>query len=113
MAVAFTPCDLFRVGNASSARLDRIRPRDVAIVKAGADDIVIAGSGGISTLDRPTGLGLSGPWYRLPQGTAYDDSFLILSNPHPGRWEWEPACDMPLTKYQAALADLNQEFVRV
>jgi hypothetical protein len=62
-------------------------------------------------MERPQGL--SGPWHRLPQGTAYDDAVLCLTNPYPGRWEWEPARNMLLADYCAALSILNQEFIRV
>lgn len=111
MTVVHTQLDLYRAGNATSARFDRVRPQDVVIWRTGTGDWVVARSGGVSTFDRPQGL--SGPWYRLPRGAAYDDATFHLSNPHPGRWKWEPARDMPLADYIAALAALNQTFVRM
>lgn len=111
MAAAHTPRDLYRAGTATSARFDRVRARDVLIGRSGAEDWVFAGTGGVSTSEQP--IGLAGSWYRLPQGTPYDDAALRLTNPHAGRWEWEPARHMPLADYRAALARLNQEFVRV
>jgi len=112
MPIAHTPLDLYRAGNATSARFDHVRLKDVVIGHVGTDIWVYAGTGGISTFERP--LGLSGPWYRLPQGTPYDDAILSLTKtPHGGRWEWEPARNMLLTDYVAALARLNQEFIRV
>lgn len=112
MATAYTPLDLFRADNATSARFDHVRAKDVGIQIINGEYWVHAGTGGISTFERP--LGLSGPWYRLPQGTLYDDAILYLRKSlNSGRWEWEPARNMLLTDYAATLARLNQEFIRV
>jgi hypothetical protein len=72
---------------------------------------VIARAGGASTLETPKGLG--GTWYRLPQGTPYDDAVFYLWNDYPGHWAWEPAQDMLLSDYLAALSAINAEFVLV
>ncbi len=112
MAMVGTPCDLYRAGNATSARFDHVRVKDVTIIITNGDHWVYAGSGGISTFERP--LGLAGPWHRLPQGTLYDDAiFYLRKTPYSGRWEWEPAQNMLLSAYVSALARLNQEFIRV
>jgi len=38
---------------------------------------------------------------------------LYLWNDYPGHWAWEPAIDMPLSDYEAALAAINAKFIRV
>jgi hypothetical protein len=112
MTVLKTPVDLFRAGNKSGARFDVLKPGEVA-TKVGRNGAqwVIARSGGASTVDAPTGL--RGTWHKLAQGTEYDDTIFALHNDYPGHWGWEPARDMPLADYVAALAALNQEFVRI
>src|SRR5665213_483505 len=105
-----TPCELFRAGNSSSARLDNVRPSDVTIVKVSGVDTVRARSGGISTHEAidPT---LNGIWWRLPAGTDYNDNVLFLNNDQTGHWSWEPTQDFPVSSYRAALASVNVRFI--
>ncbi len=58
-------------------------------------------------------LGLKGTWYRLPQGTPYDDAVLFPWNDYGDHWSWEPAQDMPLTTYIDALRGLVAYFRRL
>lgn len=111
MAKAATPRDLFRAGNATSARFHILRPGEVATFSHNGRDWVQARSGGASTLEQP--LALRGTWYLLPAGTAYDDAVFFLNNDYAGHWAWEPAQNLLLADYIAALAAINQEFIRV
>ncbi len=58
-------------------------------------------------------LALRGTWYRLPAGTADDDAVFFLNNDYAGHWSWEPAQNLLLADYVAALAAINQDFIRV
>lgn len=108
--VAYTPCDLFRAGNKTSARLDVIRPGEVSIVSIpGQPDIVKGRSGGVSTFDAAINLG--GTWWRLPAGTPYDDSIIFLHNDAANHWSWEPIRDMPLSSYRDELSTVNAKFI--
>jgi hypothetical protein len=111
MAIVHTPRELFRAGNKSTARFDQLKSGEVLVQARNGVDWVIARSGGASTQE--IAQGLSGTWYRLPQGTAYDDAVFYLWNDYPGHWAWEPAQDMQLSVYIGALAAVNAEFVLV
>jgi len=107
--MAATTLDLFRAGNKSGARLHLTWNADVQTQHVNGCEVVIAGSGGASTLDA---IGqLRGTWWKLPAGAVYDDSKLLLRNDFIGHWAWEPASTMPLADYLAALAIVNQEFI--
>jgi hypothetical protein len=73
--------------------------------------MVVGRSGGASTKEMP--IGLRGTWYQLPQGTTYDDAVFYVHNDYDDHWSWEPARDMPLADFVAALTALNSEFIRV
>jgi hypothetical protein len=111
MAIVMTPRELYRAGNKTTARFDVLRPGEVLIQIRQGQDWVIAHSGGASTLEMLAGL--SGTWYRLPAGARYDDAKFFLWNDYPNHWAWEPAQDMQLADYVAALAAINQEFIRI
>jgi len=110
MATAYTPRDLFRAGNKTSAKFDQLRPGEVSIFQQAGEAWVVGRSGGASTVENAQGR--RGTWYRLPQGTAYDDQVLYLWNDLPDHWAWEPMRHMRLSDYVAALAVLNAEFIR-
>ena len=89
-----TALDLYRVGNASSARLNQPRHNvDVTVFSRAGVEWVSAGSSGVSTFDSkdPT---VTGIWWRLPAGSDYDDSLLYVWNDMANHWSWEPAKDM-------------------
>jgi hypothetical protein len=110
--VALTPIELFRAGNKTSPRFDHLKAGEVVVQSRNGVDWVLSGRcGGASTLDAP--MGLRGTWYRLPQNTIYDDAVFDLWSDFPGHWSWEPARDMLLSDYKAALAALNTEFTLV
>lgn len=111
MALAATPCDLFRAGKTSGPKFE-VRAGEVMTFTHNGEPWVVARSGGVSTLEtmRP---GMRGPWYRLPAGTPYDDAVFFLHNDRPGHRQWEPAYPMRLADYVAALAGLGAQFVVV
>lgn len=114
MAITATKVELFRAGTKNGGpRFERFPATNPGIVIQSRQGIdwVLAGAGGASTLEMPLGLG--GTWYRLPQGVQYDDAILYVWNDAPGHWSWEPAQDMLLADFTAALAALNPEFIRV
>ena len=43
----------------------------------------------------------------------YDDAVFYVHNDYDDHWSWEPARDMPLADFVAALTALNSEFIRV
>jgi hypothetical protein len=110
--MATTSLDFFRAGNASSAKLDQVRPIDVTIYTSSGIEWVKGRSGGISTYASvdPT---LSGRWWRLPAGSSYDDAVLYVWSDHADHWSWEPDYDMPLASYRAALTAVSVRFVKV
>lgn len=106
-----TTLDLFRVGNANSARLDQPRVGlDITVFGQGGVDWVRGRSGGISTFDARDNT-ISGRWWVLRSGTDYNDNLLYVWNDFGNHWSWEPAIDMPLTSYISALALVNAKFV--
>ncbi|MGH6988811.1 MAG: hypothetical protein ACREFD_15660 [Stellaceae bacterium] len=110
--MAATPLDLFRLDNMVSARLDHVRPRDIAMFDRGGDKWVKVGTGGVSTWDA-VDRSLTGRWWRLPAGTDCDDTRLSLVNDHANHRLWEPAFDMELAMYGHALARVSAKFLRV
>jgi hypothetical protein len=111
-----TPVELFRSGNKSGARLDKVRTqgagRDVDTRIDGTGDIwVIANGKGVSTWDALDSRWTGTPW-RLPAGTTYSD-LLLVWNDVSGHWVWEPVGDMRLSEYEDILACASVQFVRV
>lgn len=107
---------LFRSGNATSARLDRVRTdgpgRDVDIQTEPDGSVwVIANGKGMSTSDSLDPRWRGVPW-RLAQGHIYSD-LLLVWNDEPGHWVWQPAREMLFSEYVAALSLSNREFMRV
>jgi hypothetical protein len=110
-----TPLDLFRSGNATSARLDKVRTegpnRDVDTqVDHDGRVWVIANGKGMSTSEAPDSDWRGVPW-RLPKGHLYTTRLLVW-NDMPGHWVWQPAKDMLLSEYVSALSGSNGQFVR-
>jgi hypothetical protein len=110
--VNFTTLDLFRAGNAAGAKLDAVRAIDVVIYAPGGIEWVRGRSGGISTFDA-INPALGGRWWRLPAGAEFDSALLFVWNDYQGHWSWEPALDMPLNTYRAALSAVNARFVGI
>jgi|KBSMisStandDraft_5_1062788.scaffolds.fasta_scaffold3738278_1 hypothetical protein len=107
-----TTLDLYRAGNASSAKLDILRPHEVDTFQRNGATWVRAHTGGSSTLESPDLL-FGGKWWRLAAGSTYDDKLLLVFRDQGNHWLWEPAQDMPRSDYISALQDVNGLFVRV
>jgi hypothetical protein len=108
-----TSIDLFRSGNASSARLSSPRlagadPDVETYAHPSGDRWVRANTGGVSTWDVPEPAWRGKVW-RLAAGSGFPDE-LVLNNDGPGHWAWEPSRDMPLADYLAALQAVNVLF---
>ena len=103
-----TTVQLYRKGNATSARLDHVRPQDIAQFDVGGIAWVRAGTGGISTIETPLPDG--GRWWRLPAGFDYGE-LLIVWNDADAHWSWEPRTDMTLSHFRALLSLANQAFL--
>ena len=109
--MAATPVDLFRMGNAASARLDHVRPaRDVETFVVDGAEWVRSGSGGVSTFAQKTAQEAN--WWHLPVGSPYDEGVLTVVNDHGDHWSWEPVRDMPMVEYRAALQAMGANFIR-
>ncbi len=108
--MATTTTDLFRRGNAASARLTHVRlGKDIDVFQINGVDWVAAHSGGISTFSvQPPGAN----WWLLPVGYDYPDD-LALANDHGDHYSWEPNVDMTLADYIALLASVQAAFQKV
>jgi hypothetical protein len=113
--MATTPVDLFRAGNKSSAKLDAVKfgpnpaRHDLPVRDINGVDHVDPNTGGVSTQEA-IDPNFSGHWYRMPAGTTYDDTRLLLRSDSPGHWLWEPARIMPKDEYVDALRLANRDF---
>jgi hypothetical protein len=107
-----TRVDLYRLGNATSARMDAVRLKsDIETFIREAISWVRANSGGIATWDAASYLITQrGTLWKLPAGSIIGDA-LVVRNLAPGSWEWQPAYDMPLAEYVSELSRLNSLFV--
>jgi hypothetical protein len=116
-AMGMTPIELFRSGNAVSARLQNVR---IDPANADVDTYVDPATG--AEWVRANGKGASsaasidpswtGKIWRLPLGVAYPAT-LALWEDDPGHWLWEPTQDMLLVDYRAALEGVNGRFLKV
>jgi len=104
-----TPVDLYRMGNATSARMDNVRSKDIEIYEVDDEWWVAAGSGGISTF-AVQGVGKN--WWKLDRNTGIPNE-LQLVNDYGNHWSWEPSYTMPITTYKAALRRVSEMFYKV
>ena len=87
-----------------------MRPKDIDIYDLDGAMWVRAGTGGIST--SASAGPLRGAWWRLEAG--YDHSaLLVVWNDYDDHWSWEPAEDMTLSAFQAALRLSHPHFVKL
>jgi hypothetical protein len=94
-----THTDLYRLGNASSPRMDNVRVgKDIETYDRNGDTWVQARSGGVSTFSSPIGgVGnLAKNQWKLDRGYSYDP-LLYVVNDHGNHYNWEPNRDMPLS----------------
>jgi hypothetical protein len=99
--------DLFRGGNASSPRMDNVRPKDIPVDK---DDNVHPGTGGVSTFEQPRAGERN--WWKFPAGKS-PPADLKPVNDTPRHWSWEPASTMKLEIYKAKLRSSHPDFEKV
>lgn len=105
------PVDLYRSGNASSPRLDNVRPQDLGTFQKNGRLWVEHESGGVSTFARNR-------WdkntWRLAKGMEVGAKLLVVQDKeNPDHYFIEPAQDMPMDDYTAALRDLAARFVKI
>ena len=113
MRPLFTPVDLYRIGDSAGAHLDAVRPGEDIVVRSVGEIVWVAGTpnGGASVrasiyrLKRP-----GNRWWRLPAASPFAAS-LVIRNDNRDHWLIEPAEDMALTSYTAALRALDALFV--
>ncbi|NDJ19755.1 hypothetical protein GS601_21105 [Myxacorys almedinensis A] len=104
-----TPVDLYRMGNAVSARLNNVRAKDIDLYENEGQTWVAANSGGISTFsDR----GNSKNWWKLDQGAEIPNQLRVI-NDYGNHWLWEPSYSMPMDDYQEALRSIGEQFYKV
>ena len=107
-----TPCDLFRSGDSTSARLDRVRQTEVDTWIDAAGQVWVKANGrGISTSSSVDASWSGKPW-KLDAGSVFPDELEPWESP-PGHWYWAPKTDMLLSDYEKALSIVNGEFHRV
>ncbi|NJL41182.1 MAG: hypothetical protein HC899_34005 [Leptolyngbyaceae cyanobacterium SM1_4_3] len=104
-----TPVDLYRMGNAMSARMDHVRSKDIDLYEVDGECWVAAGSGGISTF-AVQGSGKN--WWRLDQNAVIPNE-LRLINDYGNHWLWEPSYAMPIATYKVALQRVSELFYKV
>jgi len=104
-----TPVNLYRMGNANSPRMNRVRPKDVKLYERNGELWVASNSGGISTFSV---LGRGKNWWQLDEGTAISGE-LRLVNDYGNHWLWEPVYSMPLNDYENALQAIGDRFYKV
>jgi hypothetical protein len=97
------------MGNATSPRMDRVRPKDINLYDKDGVLWVVSNSGGISTF---SGLGRGKNWWRLDEGTAIPETLRIV-NDYGDHWLWEPVYSMPLQDYEGALRTIGNRFYKV
>ncbi|MBD2303422.1 hypothetical protein H6G80_07500 [Nostoc sp. FACHB-87] len=104
-----TPVDLYRMGNATSSRMDNIRSQDIETYEEDGDILVVAGSGGISTF-AVQGIGKN--WWKLEKGNDIPNE-LRLVNDYGNHWLWEPSYTMRMEDYKTALRLVGEAFYKV
>jgi hypothetical protein len=114
--MGITSVDLFRSGNATSARLDKVRTqgpgRDVDTrMGMGGNLWVIANGKGISCSSAVDPTWRGQPW-KLLMGHTYSNLLIVWSD-EPGHWVWQPVQDMLLFEYVDALSSTLSKSARI
>jgi hypothetical protein len=114
--MAKTLIPLYRQGNATSPRMDNVRPdKDIVtfeekgmiwVMTTLADGI---SPGGISTFANP---GRGKNWWKLDFGIDIVPE-LKLVNDRENHWLWQPSKTMPIDDYKAALKQLGELFYKI
>jgi hypothetical protein len=111
-----TPVALYRQGNASSPRMDNVRPnKDITVYEQQGELWVMLTlekarlPEGISTFDTP---GSGKNWWKLEIGTDIPPE-LELVNDRPGHWLFQPSRPMPLVQYKEFLHLIGTLFYKL
>jgi hypothetical protein len=105
-----TMTELYRIGSATSSRIDHVRlGKDISPFEKDGVLWVAAKSGGVSTFSMQ---GFGRNRWRLPQGYAYPDTLYVM-NDHGNHYSWERRAEMPVADYVALLAAVNPRFMKV
>lgn len=106
------PVDLFRWGNASSPKLDNVRPTDLGTFKHDGQDWVEGKSGGVSLFSSDAGR--PNTW-RLPKGTPVPAQLDVYDDGAESRNHWliRPAVNMPMAEFQSLLRAFAARFTKV
>jgi len=101
-----TTTDLYRLGNASSPKMDNVRDNDIKSYTVDGVQWVRAGTGGISTFsDRPSGRNC----WLLVSGSPIPVDLTVI-NDHGDHWSWAPRFDMTLDDYKNELNEAAKNF---
>ena len=103
--------DLYRLGNATSPKLDNVRPQDVDTYERNGILMVRANGKGMSvgTLAYLKLLRISGWLWKIPATTLLPQGLLFHPDPNPaklGHFFLCPNSDMTMDKYRALLSQL-------
>lgn len=104
----FTPEDLYRLGNSSSARLTNVRrPKDVDTMEINGIIVVIANGKGVSLFakDRLDRTQMSGWVWKISKGVRVPTGLKLL-NDRPGHYSICPISNMPLDEFIGLLSKL-------
>lgn len=101
-----TTTDLFRLGNASNARMDNVRDKDVTITEKDGEKWVKAKEGGISTFSVSSGKDKE---WKAPAGATYPADVYVY-NDRGNHWSWAPNKDMKLSDFTGLMATCNDLF---
>lgn len=114
--MAKTPVDLYRKGNATSPRMNNVRPnKDIAVYEQNGElwvrETLEGGQepGGVSTFAIQ---GNGKNWWKLDAGTEIQPE-LELINDRGNHWLWKPRQAMPIEQYKAVLQQLGEFFYKV
>ena len=104
--------DLYRLGNATSPKLDNVRPQDVDTYEHNGILIVRANGRGVSlgTQQYLEKLPLSGWLWKIPATVVMPQGLLLHPDPNPakmGHFFLCPDSDMTMDKYRALLSELD------
>ncbi|WHI45681.1 hypothetical protein [Microbulbifer sp. VAAF005] len=97
--------DLFRVGNSSSSRLSKVRPREVKTIIVNDVEVIVANDNGVSLYNK-AGLEespLTGWIWEVKKGTHFPPGLKLVEKGSFGHRMLVPAYNMPLSQYVGLL----------
>lgn len=112
---AFILLDLYRFGNASSPRLDHVRPlKDIAVVKQNGIELIIANGNGVS-LSSKFDPSKKNTW-KISRNTPLPKGLRLVSDRRPGKGDHymiAPVENMPFMKFIGLLQELAVHCTKV